>query len=615
MLTGRQVNYRAAVKLLPTILPLLLIVIAIALADRWEGAGNRAATVQAVCLAAALIWTASRRCPRFAAPQRRTETIAIVTLLCAAVLLRFYLLRFLPPPTQTGFEELQTGVIAHQMVATGWLPLEFRFTNLFAALGFLVGGETIAAMRAPFVALGMVALAILVFTLRDLGVCWPATIVTCLTAATLRWMVIATVADELFASLWIAGAIVWCLARSERRTDQIVRWAAMTGVFAGMLMFEYTSYRVMILLSGAWFLWRTLQAPSGRRRTRAHALVAFLLAFAATSAPMLVDVVHHPNSTVFLDGFRRHGGERREVFSPKTLDHVKQYSMALGGGLASAGPLLTPNGEPVVPPLIGLLVIGSAAGAAINRRRPIVRALVATAVLTIVTASLSANNATIGRMTPLLPLVMVMLGVSLHDGRRLLTAAWARAKSGGHFNADSVRSGRPARQSWRPRGVRFNAIPFDPPKAVFAGLALTIIALNVAATRRMATNIPVLLEYCNDDYATAYWIGQDAHPGQTVVLVTPGAGEGWQTENDAMWLYAGKNVTIRGYGQWPQREVIPPGALLAVGVRNRSLREDELQPLEKIADAAGVAAAIRLHQNAAHNCSVATVELPGRRGR
>ena len=599
-------NYPA---ILTTIPSLLLVVTAIAVADRWEQHPDRAIAVQAVCLAAAVIWAASRACPRSAAPQRRDERIAILILLCVAVLLRLVLLRWLPPTNQTGFEELQTGGIAHKMLATGNLPLEFRFTNLFATLGFFLGGETVGALRAPFVALGVVALAVLVLTLRDLGVGWSATIVTCLTAATLRWLVIGTVADELFASLWIAGAIVWCLVRSERHLDQSARWAALTGILSGMLMFEYTSYRVMILLSGAWFLWRALQTSSGHRRTRVQAFVAFVVAFAAMSAPMLVDVVHHPGSTVFFEAFRRHGGERGEMLSPNALDHVKQYTMALAGGLSSADQLLTPGGEPVVPPLIGLLVIGGAAVAAI-RRRPIVRALVATAVFTIVTASLSANNIAIGRMFPLLPLAMVMLGVSLQDGRRLLAAAWARVKPGGYSNAGSSPSDWHAGHSWHRWKVEVNEPLFDPPRVVFAGLALTIVALNVAATQRMASNISVLLEYCNGDYATAYWIGKDARLGQTVVLVTPDTGQSWQTDNDAMWLYARKNVTIRGHGRWPQRETIPPGVLLVVGVRGRTLLDEELRPLEEIAKAAGVSAAIRLHENAAKHCSVASVELP-----
>lgn len=606
---GQRACRGSAVRFLTEILPLLLAIGAITLTIHWEGDDHRAVAVQAVCLIAALAWTASQPCPRSPLPTRRHEVIGILLLWCAVVFARFYLFRLLPPANQTGFEELQTGGIAHRMLAGG-LPLEFRFTNLFATLGFRLGGENLVALRAPFFAQGVLALLLLVSTLRELGVGWSATIVTCLTAATLRWLVIANVADELFASLWIATAIVWCLVRFEHRPEQAGRWAALTGVLAGLLMFEYTSYRVMIILAGAWLLWRTLTASSGRFRLHRQPLVAFLVAFTATSAPMLVDVVRHPNSTIFFEAFRRHEGERKDALSPETLDHLKQYTMALGGGLSSANQFLTPSNEPVIPPLVGVLMIAGAAAAAVNRRRPIARALAATMAFTIVTASLTANNAVIGRISPLLPLLMVTLGVFLDEAPGIMAAARAKIRRGRHLNVNNPPTGSEAPQFQGPRKARGKELLFDPMTIALAGLALAIIVLNVAAVQRMASSRAVLLEYCNDDYATAYWIGQTARPGQTVVVVTPDTGQGWLAETDMMWLYASKNVALRGYGKFPSPHDIPPGALVAVGVRSRGLSDQELRPLRDLAKAAGVPGAVRLRENSAHNQSVATFGMP-----
>jgi hypothetical protein len=81
-------------------------------------------------------------------------------------------------------------------------------------------------LRAPFVALGAAALVFISLSFRDLEVGRSATAVACFTAATLRWLVIGTVADELFASMWITAAIVWCLSQTERRPERAGRWAA-----------------------------------------------------------------------------------------------------------------------------------------------------------------------------------------------------------------------------------------------------------------------------------------------------------------------------------------------------------------------------------------------------
>lgn len=599
------------------VVPLLLVFAAGGLAVCWGDADNHGLIVQGVCIAAALLWLASRPCPPTEGVRRRPEIIGIIIVSVAAVLLRVYLIRYLPPPNQTGFEELQTGGIAHRILFDGGLPLEFRFTNLAAALGFLVGGESLPALRAPFIGLGLAALVLLASSLRHLGVGWAATTATCVTAASLRWLVIANVADELFASLWITAAIGWCLVRSERKPEQIERWAALAGVLAGMLMFEYTSYRVMILLAMGWFSWRTLRPVSIHPRLHARPLVAFVVAAAVMSAPMLADVARHPRGTIFFEAFRRHGGERRHIFSGKTLDHAKNYTKALAGGLSSANSFLAPHDEPIVPPLVGILVLGSAVAAAASRRRPILGAFVATVVGTIAAASLTANNAAIGRISPLLPLLLLLLGAFFDDIEKLFTRIWGRVLTPRDLsgNALALRLGTPqSTLLWKMMPATALA-SLGPPFACFAPLALFAVVLNVGSIHRMASDRRVMLEYCNDDYATAYWLGEKSHPGQVVFVITPDTGQGWLQDTDMIWLYARKNVTIHGYGQWPSPQTLSAGALVVVGVRGRSLSETELQALKKLAAATGASGRVDIYKNAARNHSVAMFELPERQSR
>lgn len=594
------------------LVPLLFVSSAVVWALLWSRGEEHSALVQSVCAATAVIWVISRRSPESTSGSQRGHIRAAMWVIAGAVLLRLLLLHFLPPPNQTGFEELQTGGIAYRISRDHVLPLEFRFTNLAASAGFLLGGERLRALRAPFVVFGLMTLALLVATLRRLGAGWPATVATSLIAASLRWLVIANVADELFASVWIAAAIAWCLVLAEEKPDESERWAALAGMFSGMLMFEYTSYRVFILLATAWLTFRLFHPGPNLTKPRLPALASFLVAAAAVSAPMLADILHHPNDTIFFEAFRRHGGERTSVLSAAALEHIRDYAKALAGGLSPASLYLTQPDEPAIPPLVGILFMGALLSAATCRKQRILQAFAATTALAVLAAALTANNVEPGRLSPLLFLILVLLGVffdrlgrapemvlaairaSRSRGLSIRSPRWPGDLAGATSTGSAPTSGWPRLLSW----------------SFVVPIAVVVSGLNTASIIKMASDKAVLGQYCSDDYATAYWLGREAHQGQDIVLITPDSGGGWLTDTDMIWLYGPKHVAIHGYGTWPPPDVIPAGALVVLGVRGRSLSNVELGQMGRLAALLGAPEALRLHDNAAQNRSVAIFEVP-----
>jgi len=375
-------------------------------------------------------------------------------------------------------------------------------------------------------------------------------------------------------------------------------------------MFEYTSYRVMVVLAAVWFLWVSLRPAAGRRPPNLAPFMAFLVGCLATALPVFVDITHNQGDAIFFEAFRRHGAERREPLSAATIQHITRYGAALFGARSSAGPSLAPPGEPAVPPLAGFLFGAATVSAAFSRRR-LLRALAVTVVLTAVAAALTANNALPGRLSPLLVLLLVMVGALLDQGSRLGGSAWARwsPRFGRHSHPPGEEVGRATSGRFAPMRPGTPELLLGPVPFVLGALAVVIVTLNALAVRRMANAREVIRDYCKDDYATAYWIGRLARLGQTVVVVTPDTGEGWLPKTDMNWLFASKNPTIRGFGSFPPAESLPDGALVVVGVRGRSLEDSEIRPLERLATALRVGR-VQLHENAAHSVSVASIELP-----
>ena len=534
--------------------------------------------VQLLCLAGALLWVMTRRDRDRCRSRRRWTSVALALLFCALAFgIRFYLLTFLPPSNQTGFEEMEAGMLSYRILQTGLLPLEFRYTNALGALGFVFGGETLAALRAPFKLAGCVALVLLMLSLRDLKVRWLPTGLIVLMAASLRWFVVGNVADELFAGLPLTAAVIACVVRSEQSTDGAPFWASLAGLFSGVLMYEYPSFRVTVFFAGGWFLWRTVESLRGERKApRIRLLSSFSVPLLLVSLPLLVEVLLNPGKNPVFEAFRRHGGERSAPLAAESLDYMKQYSLALVGRAVPTSLWLTRENEPIIPRVIGGLFGCAFLLSVVRPRHPIERGLALTILILITTASLAANDLKVGRLLPAVLMLCLMSGLLLERLAERLRAL------PGHVGS---------------------ALEFT----LFVAGAVTVVAINLRGVRAMAADPMNLQEYANDDYATAYHAARVAADGQSLLICKPDTrGKPWELRG-MQWLFAPKRLTVRVTGRLPAWQKIATGTLVVVGVRNHDVPSPAVEELRAVARNTGSLSSFRQFRNAAGDRSVASI--------
>jgi len=542
------------------------------------GMSRRTIAVQLLCVAAALFWVMTRRAGDRRQIQRRWSSVALVLAFCALALgLRVYLLTFLPPSNQTGFEEMETGGLSYRILRTGMLPLEFRYTNCLGAIGFLFGGETLWALRAPFKLASCVALLLLMLCLRDLKVGWLPTGLIVVMAASLRWLVIGNVADELFAGLPLTAAVIVCVVRSEQSADRAPFWASLAGLFSGVLMYEYSSFRVMIVFAGGWYLWRTFTSLREERNVpRIRLLSSFSVPLLLVSLPLLVDVFLNPGKDPLFEAFRRHGGERSTPLAGQSLDYMKQYTLALAGRVVPTSLWLTRESDPIVPPVIGGLFGCAFLLGLVRPRQAIERGFALATVILIVTASVTANDLKVGRLLPAVLVLCVLSGLLLE---RL--AQWLRALPGHTGSALEL--------------------------SLFVAGAFTVVAINSQGVRAMAVDPMSLQEYANDDYATAFHAAHVAAADQALLIWKPDThGKPWELRG-MQWLFAPKRLTVRVTGRLPAWQQIAAGTLVVVGVRNHDVPPSALEELRAVAKNTGSLSSFRQYRNAAGDRSVASI--------
>ncbi len=555
------------------------------------GMFERTMAVQLLCLAAALLWVATRRSGvRRHARWQRGSVAVFLALAAMALGLRFYLLTFLPPSNQTGFEEMETGRLSWAILRTGVLPLEFRYTTCLGALGFRLGGVTLEALRAPFELTAGFVPVLLILCLRDLRVGWLPTGLVVITAASLRWLVIGSVADELFSGLPLVAAVVFCIVRSERSAEGAPGWASLAGLISGLLMYEYPSFRVTIGFAWAWYLWKGVEASRGGRSGPARRLLSsFSVPLLLVSLPLLVEVALNPEREPFFEAFRRHGGERPALLAAQSLEHVIQYASALAGRVVPTTLWLTRLNEPVVPPMIGGLFLAAFLLSMVRPRHPVERGLVLTIFALVVSASLTANDLKVGRLLPAVFPLLVMSGLLLERLTRWLRRMGSARKT-------------PEEKPIRPR-LRGPATEL----VLFSAGALSIVLSNVRGVREMAVDPFSLQEFANDDYATACSVAHAAREGQSVLICKPDTrGQRWEL-GDMRWVFASKRLQARVSGRLPDRESIAAGTLVLVGVRGRALPAEGLEELRTLAERTGSLSSLRRYRNAAGNLSAASI--------
>lgn len=289
--------------------------------------------IQTLCVLFSLLWLiANSRQVFISLTQIKFSELRIHPawlLVLAAIVLRCYALTIFPPVNQTGFEEVQTGSAAYKILLGLGLPIEFRFTGLLGALGLAIGSEfSLASLRFPFQVVGGIGLILLVYSLRSFKVSWIPTLIMVFIAATLRFLVIASaVADELFVSISTLIAFVLCIIRSENTIQNRSFWLALAGIIGGILMFEYTSYRLPVGMFGLWLFWKCIYGYEGggdnKKASSWSGLFSFFIPLVVMALPTFVQTIYSPQGSIFFEAFLRHGVERSSIFSEQFVFDLK----------------------------------------------------------------------------------------------------------------------------------------------------------------------------------------------------------------------------------------------------------------------------------------------------
>jgi hypothetical protein len=581
---------------------------------------NAARTVQGLCFLAALLWIAYLGRHLFSNMLHinfRQLTIQPAWLLVLlAIILRCSAYFIMPPANQTGFEELQTGEIAYRMIWTPELPVEFRFTNLLAAIGFSTGsGINLQSLRLPFQIAGIISLILMVISLRSLKVGWMPTILVTFISATLPFLVIASgTADEIFAALLFASLFLVCFIKAETRPKNQPFWYAAAGIFAGILMYEYTSYRVYILLGAGWLLWRCFYKGKSEQNfsqsNKWFNLFSYIIPLVLIALPTIILIVRNPATSIFLDAFRRHGSERPTLFSPEFLFNAKQLVLGLTGWPSVASLYLTPHNKPVILPVVGWLFGISFIYCLLITSRGFLRVLAVSVIGLVLGAALFANDPNFSRMAPAIPLLLIMTGVFLESlyskidqwilkvlpPQKITFPLLLRTQT---ESSHLIKSSFFLQKTSEAKEVilkTFNQISIDGPRMgkllwnslaalIFIFLTVYISITNLDSLKQMRIDPQVINEYVNDDYSICAAIGSISTPGQQVYLYSPDNIIHCSANHNEGWYFNGNRVVLHNiFGQIISPDTLVPGDLIVEGVRNSSLSNDEISSFINLAN-------------------------------
>ncbi len=225
----------------------------------------------------------------------RVEIVLFALIIAAGVFMRFF--RFntsLPPEIGLCCEEHINGGVAYDALH-GDRPVLFPLVRWTSALGFLIFGETTFGLRVFFPVMGVATLIVFYFLARQLVSVQTALFGLALYAVA-WWPALRnrqTAGGELLAVFF-----AFLLVRALRTRSPLLFLAA--GVLAGLLSYEYESYRAVPIIAvaalGATGLWLVIRGPLADTTTRATELLRtawrpaliFLMAAGIVLVPMIV---------------------------------------------------------------------------------------------------------------------------------------------------------------------------------------------------------------------------------------------------------------------------------------------------------------------------------------
>ena len=490
------------------------------------------------------------------------------------VVLRHALLQFLPPDVPINGEEIQMGGDSMRIVLGTDLPVSHRFTIIMGMMGFELTDNSLDALRLVFRLAGSLSIVIMALTLRRLSIGWPATLLAVFTMSSLSLFVVGGgVAYENFSGIIFETLLLYCVVGAMTSRDNSLVWAGLAGMCGGILMHEFDSYKAIVILPPLFWTARSVFTRDFECRQRAlRAGGVYVILLTLTGAAAFADLVSNPTTSPLVDGLRRHTLERG-VSSPDAVQYLQNssklawnYTQALFGQSPEFAPaLFKEEGGQVIPLIPGTLfalgmIYALAGGAGFFSR---IAALVV--LLMLVMAGFLANNFTLERIIPALPILVLLSGIAVDSA--------VNRFSGVERTSSSLRKN---------------------PLVYSTALTALIVAVNVMGVVRMSSSESVLREYQNHQYLVCLTIAEARHDFrfERVLLYS----DGHCNKGDDQWLYPDMSADIQRIDEMPLETEIEPATLVVVG-RVHGLSQKGLAQATDLAWRAGSNHTLRSRDN------------------
>ncbi len=623
------------------VLAVLIALTILSIRDAWQGTNT--VLLQSLGLVFGLIFCFVAGRGYFSQDARKNEDQYQIhpgwLLVLLAIILRVLAYQFLPPPNQTGFEEVEQGANAFQIINNHFLQVEFRFTNILATLGMASGlGYSLETLRLPFKAMGIIGLIFIVLTLRKLKISWvPILILTFITATLRIFVIFSGTAFELFAGIPMVTIFLYLIIRAEDETSQERGiWYGLAGLTAGILMFEFVAYRILPFLFFCWLVFYAIRksssAQSEPRDKRWFYLLLFIIPLYLVALPTFAQTVTNPAGSTFLEAYFRHRGERPAIIAPNAIFLLQNLIQGSFGFPSAESALTSIPLDPIVLPVVGWLFSISLVYNLVFPISKFSRPLAISVILTILLGGLFANDFRIGRMGPNFPVMTILAGFMLNElylklqnwirwlatRRQIFTVILPENQplllerphnASGEDSTDQEMNDADASQRviidvtrMVHRSIQIIA------HLVIISAVLAVVVANFQSIYQMSRDPGSLNEYANDDYFVCSFIGSVAKAGQRVVIVSFDHG-GFCSDNPAAgWYFQDKKpIVIHAEDQASAVNSLMPGDLLAFATRNRPFTKEETDQFIKIATDLNSITSIQFGKNLMGKTTISTI--------